>query len=128
MKTDDTFFWDRFDSLMKARFPDLIEFCKVTGLNYNTIISQRQRKIVPKIDQLIHMAKALETTIDYLVTGKEQIDTLAKHFNNNSEMIKFANRITLCTKSQILFLNNMLDTWGIDKEPGEFEEQDEVLA
>lgn len=128
MKIDANIFWERFDSLMKKKFSALGDFCKDARLNYNTIISQRQRKSVPKIDQLVDMANALATSIDYLVNGKEQVDTLSKYFKNNPEMLELAHRITLCKNEQLQCLNTLLDTWGIDKGPGEYPKQGKILA
>ena len=130
MKTIDArLFWERLDNVRDSLGLTLTELCESKpGLIYRTLTQQRTRNILPNVETLALLAEALNVSLDFLVSGRKEVDAITKHFKHDSEMIKFANRITLCTKSQILFLNNMLDTWGIDKEPGEFEEQDEVLV
>ena len=119
MKIDASAFWERFDSLMKEKFSDLGDFCEVAGLNYNTIISQRQRKSVPKIEQLIDMSKALETALDYLISGKESSDPLTLILNSNPTIKNLTFRLTRCDTEQLHCVNSLLNTWRIDRMPGE---------
>jgi transcriptional regulator with XRE-family HTH domain len=128
MKIDASAFWERFDSLMKEKFSDLGDFCEVAGLNYNTIISQRQRKSVPKIEQLIDMSKALETALDYLISGKESSDPLTLILNSNPTIKNLTFRLTRCDTEQLHCVNSLLNTWRIDRMPGEGVSQGAILA
>jgi hypothetical protein len=119
MKIDANAFWERFDFLMKEKFSDLGDFCKIAGLNYNTVISQRQRRSVPKIEQLLDMSKTLETGLDYLVSGKETSDSLTLLLKSNPTIKHLTYRLTLCDANQLHCLNTLLDTWRIDRMPGE---------
>jgi len=128
MKIDANIFWERFDSLMKKKFSALGDFCKDARLNYNTIISQRQRKSVPKIDQLVDMSKALGVSTDFLITGVDFTDPLTQIIRNNKAVSHLAYRLTQCKVEQLSIINSMLDTWGIDKGPREYSKQGKILA
>lgn len=128
MKIDASAFWERFDSLMKEKFSDLGEFCKAAGLNYNTIISQRQRKSVPKIEQLLDMSRTLETALDYLISGRESSDPLTLILNTNLIIKNLTYRLTKCDAEQLHCVNSLLDTWRIDRMPGEGVSQGAILA
>jgi hypothetical protein len=41
------------------------------GLNYETYYSGKRRVTLPRADEALKIAAALETTVEYLVSGKE---------------------------------------------------------
>ncbi len=128
MKIDGTSFWNRLDFLLKQSGLDLTGFCKKTNLSYHTVISQRARNTIPKVEQLLLMAQVLNVSLDYLISGKEPTDPLMKKLKENLNLGKLVNRISLCNKEQLQTLNILLDSWGIDKAVGESIEQGENLA
>lgn len=128
MKIDASAFWERFDFLMKEKFSDLGDFCEVAGLNYNTIISQRARKSVPKIEQLLDMSRTLETALDFLISGKETTDSVTALLKSNPTIKHITLRLTKCDTQQLHCLNSLLDTWRIDRMPGEGLNRDAILA
>ncbi len=126
---DARLFWERLDNIRELQGLSLTDLCTTSpGLVYRTLTQQRTRNILPNVETLVLLARALDVSLDYLVLGKEQPDSLNMIFNNNPDMIQFAKRVPLCSKEQLQLLNNMLDSWGIDKAVGESVGQGKNLA
>jgi hypothetical protein len=107
-------FWIRFDDLIKKSERKLIDVCAESGIPYDTLITQRTRKSIPKVEQLIDMAVALGVSLDRLVIGKEfKEDPIAKSINEDQTLKILFSRIIDCTPVQRKAIGVMLDTWGI---------------
>lgn len=58
--------------------------CEATGLGYWNVAQQRSKDIIPKADVLLTISKALNKSIEYLLTGQEskeyptRIDAIAR--------------------------------------------------
>jgi hypothetical protein len=113
MKTDATRFWARFNELVSVKYSTLGDFCSTAKINYDTLITQRNRKAIPKIEQLLDMARALNITVDYLVTGKEPTDTLTSSANADPSLRELLYRVLACNDTQRATLATMMDSWGI---------------
>lgn len=61
-------FWCRVDELREKR--ELREIAATSGLKYKSILVQRSNSTYPKAMDLVALANVLETTVDYLLTGK----------------------------------------------------------
>lgn len=62
----------------------LKEFAKKTNIPYRTIISYvSAEKVVPSVDYLYRIAKELNVTMEYLITGNEK-DNYKKDLSNIS--------------------------------------------
>ena len=112
MKNDASAFWERVDSLLRQRRINIGEMCLRTNISYNTLITQRTRKSIPKIEQLCDMAKALNTSLDYLVTGEEYQDPLFAKLQNDEELKATCSKISLCSNEHLSIINTMLASWG----------------
>jgi len=114
MKNDASLFWERFDKIMKNSFSDLGDFCEFAEMSYNTVISQRTRKSMPKIEQLMIMASALHVSLNYLVTGQQIADPVLKSIDNNPAVKEIAHKLTMCDESKLAIVSAMLDSWVPD--------------
>ena len=63
-------FWNRVDSLNKGE--TLLDMCRRVGLDYNRVKHNRSDCRVPKSEDLILLAEGLNSSIDFLLTGKNQ--------------------------------------------------------
>ena len=59
-------FWLRYAELMPKDLPVLI----TTNINQSTLSTWRKKKIYPRADDACKIARSLNTTVEYLVTGK----------------------------------------------------------
>lgn len=130
MKTIDAgLFWDRIDELRNLLELTLMQVCEnEPRLVYRTLTQQRTRNILPNVETLALLAKALDTSIDYLVSGEENADTITKFLRANKPIRDLAYRLTLCDAEQLHCVNSLLDTWRIDRVPGESKKQGVILA
>lgn len=117
MKIDAVNFWNRFDSILEENGLNLKEFSKSSGVPYDTMVTQRVRKSVPKLSQLLEMAHSLDYSVEYLVTGTSVEDPLSALLKKNTELRDTTIRLTYCNHMQLTTVNMMLDTWGISANP-----------
>ena len=64
---DATQFWLRYKRLTDKDLPVLVK----TGILQPTLSSWKSKKIFPRADEAVVIAAALNTTVEFLVTGKE---------------------------------------------------------
>lgn len=63
-------FYDRVKELVKKQGFSLAEFVQSLGINYETYRSAKRLGNYPRTDETVAIAKALNTTVEYLVTGE----------------------------------------------------------
>ncbi|MDN5334522.1 MAG: hypothetical protein PWP59_1784 [Sphaerochaeta sp.] len=117
MKIDAISFWNRFDSILEGRGINLKEFSQTSGVPYDTMVTQRVRKSVPKLSQLLDMAHSLDSSVEYLMTGSSVEDPLSALLMKNTELKDTTVRLTYCNHVQLTTVNMLLDTWGIASNP-----------
>ena len=64
-------FWDNVKEKLKTNNLSLKNLSDTTELNYRTLQNQIGRNITPDAITSVKIAKALNTTVEYLVTGIE---------------------------------------------------------
>jgi len=64
-------FWARYKKLV---IKDLSVVMK-TGIRFSTLSTWKSKKTYPRADDACKIAKTLNTTVEYLVTGEEAADT-----------------------------------------------------
>jgi len=65
-------FFDRVKDLAKKNTTlTLRAFIESLGLNYETYYSGRRRETLPRADEALAIARALGTSVEYLVSGRE---------------------------------------------------------
>jgi transcriptional regulator with XRE-family HTH domain len=60
-------FWQRFKDLSGKDLPVILK----TNIRQSTISMWRLRKTYPRADESVKIAKALNTTVEFLVTGRD---------------------------------------------------------
>lgn len=65
------YFWNRIDDLLGKR--TVKSLAEESGLNYRTIKNQRTLDRFPGIEECYKLATALNTTVEYLLTGDKQL-------------------------------------------------------
>ena len=112
MKNDAMIFWERVDNLVKSKGITLKQLCADYGLVYGTIMQNKARKILPSLLLTKGLSKALCTSLDYLVTGKEYQDELFAKLQNDKELKDTCSKISLCSNEHLSIINTMLASWG----------------
>ena len=69
MKIDGLSFWKRIDSLLDAKKTNIKELSESINVGYYVLTTQRNRKTVPKIEELLSMSKFFDTDLEYMLTG-----------------------------------------------------------
>lgn len=64
-------FFDRTKELCKQNDYTLSTLLQSLGINYETYKSAKRLGNLPRADEAVKIAKALNTTVEYLVTGKD---------------------------------------------------------
>ena len=70
MKTDE--FWDRLDFVVKSKCKTYVALAQNCGVSLATLYNNRSRDRLPSTEDLISIAKALDTSIDWLIFGIER--------------------------------------------------------
>lgn len=66
----DSNFYDRVKELVKQRQIPLLSFLQSLNINYDTYKSAKRLNNYPRVNEVVVIAKALNTTVEYLVTGE----------------------------------------------------------
>jgi transcriptional regulator with XRE-family HTH domain len=64
-------FWERYKKLIKKDLPIILN----TGIKQSTLSSWRMKNIFPRADDAYLIATAVNTTVEYLVTGQDKNNT-----------------------------------------------------
>ena len=67
----DMMFWINVNSLIKERQTTQEIICNQTGISLNTLRGWVSKGVLPRVDEAVKIAKALNTSVEYLVTGKD---------------------------------------------------------
>jgi SOS-response transcriptional repressor LexA len=64
-------FWKRFDVQAKTLSLSKKEVASLTGINYASFINYATKDRIPKTEEAARIAKAIGTTVEYLIFGEE---------------------------------------------------------
>lgn len=64
-------FYERVKELSKNQNLSLIPFLQSLGINYETYKSAKRLNNLPRADEAVKIAEALNTSVEFLVSGKE---------------------------------------------------------
>lgn len=78
---------DRIFSLMKDSSISQVQLAHIVGISQSTITSWKQRGSVPSANVIEPIAKALNVSCEYIITGKESAES-----NLSEEAIQIAQR------------------------------------
>lgn len=62
-------FYERVKELSKTQNLSLIPFLQSLGINYETYKSAKRLNNLPRADEAVKIAKALNTSVEFLVSG-----------------------------------------------------------
>ena len=65
-------FWNNVKELLDIQNLTQKELSAKTGINLGTLKNQICREVIPDAIEAVKIAKALNTTVEYLVTGEEE--------------------------------------------------------
>lgn len=65
-------FWNNVKELLDIKNLTQKELSAKTGINLGTLKNQICREVIPDAIEAVKIAKALNTTVEYLVTGEEE--------------------------------------------------------
>lgn len=75
-------FYERVKNLVKNKNLSLLPFLSSLGIEYEKYRGQKRFNNLPRADEAVKIAQALNTTVEFLVTGEEtnkaqqELDTL----------------------------------------------------
>lgn len=74
---NDLSFYERVKSLTKSQNKNLREVIESCDINYDSYNSCKRYGNLPRANEVVAIAKALNTTAEYLVTGEQTYDKTA---------------------------------------------------
>lgn len=66
-----TSFWSRVNALIKEQDSTQELICSQTGISINTLRGWVSKSVLPRADEAVKIARALNTTVEFLVTGED---------------------------------------------------------
>ena len=89
-------FFERVKVLLKTKNITIKDFIESLDMNYDTYNGLRRLKNLPRADEALKIANALNVSIEYLITGnqsdnKEKIDRIVENLTIAIEDIKNLN-------------------------------------
>ena len=92
-------FWENVSNILKQSHLTQAYICERTNININTLHGWTSKKVLPRVDDAYKIAKALNTSVEYLMTGiqsdknisiKNQINSIQKELNTALKKISNA--------------------------------------
>jgi hypothetical protein len=111
-------FWCRVDELRGKR--ELLEIATSSGIKYKSMLVQRSNTTFPKAQDLVALAKDLNTTVEWLVSGESSIiqDYNLKIIRNNQRLYGIAVEMVNASERQLVAMEVLLNinpVMGVDK-------------
>lgn len=97
-----------FDDLLKSKNMTAADITRMTGISSTVFSEWKKGKSVPKTDKLILIAKALGTTVEYLMTGEKP--EIPGFEPEHLELIELYSKLNKEQKSAIL---NMMRSFAL---------------
>ncbi|MBI9094168.1 MAG: helix-turn-helix transcriptional regulator [Sphaerochaeta sp.] len=64
-------FWERFETQIKVLSLTKKEVAALVGISYGTFVNYSTNNRIPKTEEAVRIAKAIGTSVEYLVSGEE---------------------------------------------------------
>lgn len=100
-------FWDRVNYLLNKKGYTRNTLAKSTGISKNTLNGWIGKKRVPRVDEALLIAKTLDTTIDYLETGR------ILEIEDDEEMIKIVEGLHRASRDDLMKVAGIMMTMGL---------------
>lgn len=101
-------FWKRLDQLNS--YSTLKKLVDVCGLDYNTIKKQRTDVRVPKVDTIYSFATELNTSIEFLISGKDN----SSNSSYPPRIKKIADKLCNVAELHLLSIESIVDTLPLE--------------
>lgn len=88
---------------------------KKTGIPFSTISTWQSQNRIPRLDQAYAIAKALNVTLEQLITGKDDIMVIP---TDNPDLIKVIKYLITLPKSDIYVIIGMLKAFTVYQKDG----------
>lgn len=66
-------FWERFEAQIKNLSMTKKEVASIAGINYGTFVNYATNNRIPKTEEAVKIAKAIGTSVEFLVSGEETL-------------------------------------------------------
>lgn len=70
---NDSPYWNRVKELLKNKHMTQVDLCQKTGIIIGTMKGWQVNNRLPGSEESVQIAKTLDTTVEYLVTGEEPL-------------------------------------------------------
>lgn len=102
-------FWQRVKFLIKENNTKQEWLAEKTGIKYQTLRSMISKNTFPKADDAVKIAKALNTTVEYLVNGnKDSNHEINKFYIENAKYSVFLEYLSELNSNQIEDIETMV--------------------
>jgi transcriptional regulator with XRE-family HTH domain len=86
-------FWDNIKREIKAQNTTQEWVAKKAGISFNTLQGWISKGIFPRVNAAVRIAAALDTSVEYLVTGsiqdnRQAIDVICRHLSQIQEHLE----------------------------------------
>lgn len=116
-------FWDRIIDLLKKQGKNQRRLAEETGIDEKSIASSKRSQSLPVADNAVSIAKALNTTVEFLVTGADdytegadpELDDALRYIRTSRPASRLAKVMPLLTLAQYEALESVLKSWGLEE-------------
>lgn len=116
-------FWDRVDRLLKKRNMLQTTLAYKAGIADGTLSSAKNKHSIPLADTAVRIAAALNTSVEYLVTGHDacndeegdgELEDALRYIRTSRPAGRFAKAMPLLSLAQYEALEGLLKSWEIE--------------
>lgn len=113
--------YERFADLLESRGVKPADITKKTGIKSTVFSEWKKGKSTPNADKLVKIARCLDTTVEYLVTGEDPSPAAVQPTSQLSEdeqkLLGLYRRMDPIQKGQAIgYMNGLLDKSELSKE------------
>lgn len=101
-------FWNNVKTLLSEKKLLQKDFAEILGINISTLKNQMTRNIIPDAITSVKIAQSLDTTVEYLATGKQPSGLPNDIQNTVNELLKLPEKQR---EPIISLVHNQVDYW-----------------
>jgi transcriptional regulator with XRE-family HTH domain len=102
-------YFERVKALTRAKNTTIEAVANSAGLTRDSYNSYKKKGNLPRADEAMKMADTLETTVEYLVDGRETPLSLASSIRTRPELEALINRLVPLGKEDIIRATGIID-------------------
>ena len=120
--------YERFVDLLESRGVKPADITRETGIKSTVFSEWKKGKSTPNADKLVKIARFLDTTVEYLVTGEDPLPAAeqptAQLSEDEQKLLGLYRRMDPIRKGQTIgYMNGLLDESELSKEKPKGNEQ-----